>query len=395
MKKAFISILIFFFLFHFVIPGCYYLYNGFFNLYSEIDDPPAMIKAVWLNGLALLLTIIIILALPQKKATIAPKVYDVSYLYYFAAIFSVVYYIQRGGYEGVITGGMAGSLMAYLSIFLNPTVFIVILVFYQKKKYNVGWLLLSFIALVTLTGKRSAIIVVILMLLMYPAFDNYNLYKTKLRRYIAFFFLLSPALFILGSKMRGIDMDLLNNELILKAIFGRLSMIELAGIPIHYKDLGSGFDIDLFNEKYGLVHQLKLMLDSLIPGNIFEFDVMPNQYYRAVFLGYSADYAQDNYLSLNLTLPVYFYMFTGFIPAVILTAMLLVGYYLLWRKYSGNVVVSIALITQLYTMLYYFDFVMWFSQIITTALSILTLYGFVFLRKEAVAYFKNYEKKVV
>ncbi|SEL01008.1 hypothetical protein SAMN04488505_1011309 [Chitinophaga rupis] len=394
MKRAFISVLFFFFIFHFIIPAIYYWYNGFFNLYSDIDDPVALRKSFLINGISILLTAIIIWRLPQKNDKIPANIFNITPLYYFSIFFSLAYYISRGGYEGTVTGNMAGSLLSYIALFLNPSIIIMLLIFYQKKKYNVGAILLSFILFVTVTGRRSAIISVILMLLIYPAFENFSAYKSKLRKYILLFFIGSPLLFFAASRMRGIDLDILQNEILLKAIFGRLSMIELGAIPIHYKDLG-GYNVELFNDKYGIIHQIKLIIDSLIPGNIFEYDVMPNQYYRAIFLGYSIDFVQDTYLSLNMTLPVYFYMYSNFVIAVLCTVITLVGYYYLWKRFSNNIFISIALIGQLYTLLYYFDFVMWFSQFLTTVLTILTINLFVFLRKEAFNYFKGYEKKAV
>src|ERR1041384_748282 len=112
MKKAFISILLFYYTLHFLIPGTYFLISGYYNLYSDVSDWPATFKGFYLNSIMILGSILIIWFLPAPKEQIKPKFYDITKLLYFALLFSVIYYIARGGFEGAISGNMGGSLMS-------------------------------------------------------------------------------------------------------------------------------------------------------------------------------------------------------------------------------------------------------------------------------------------
>ncbi|WP_109695005.1 oligosaccharide repeat unit polymerase [Chitinophaga deserti] len=395
MKKAYISILIFFLVAHFVIPGLYYLYDGFFSIYEAgFNDYEAIKKTYLLNGISLLATSLIVWMLPSKVKQIKPNIKNLTPFFYFSIGLGIVSYVTRGGYEGAISGSTAGSLLNYIMIFINPIVILKVLLFFQEKKYNVGLLFLVTIAYITFTGSRSAIISLFLVILIFPAFSNYEHYKKQIWRYMAIFMVAAPFLFVLASQVRGMEISLLGDDLIIKAIFGRLSMVELSAIPIHYKDSGD-FNMDMFFDKYGIWHQIKLMIDSIFPGNIFTPDVMPNQYYRAIFLGYSEEFVQEIYMSINTTLPVYFYMYTGMTGAIILTVGVLTAYFLVWRKYANNILISVSLITQLYTLLYCFDFVMWFSQVLTTILSLLSIYLYTFSRKKLANYLKKNESAVV
>src|SRR5215831_4016145 len=119
MKRAFISILLFYYIVHFIIPGIYFLIMGSFNTYTDVDDSSGIIKGFLLNSIKVLGTISIINFMPDKKITL-PKFFKLTPLFYFSILFAVVNFFIGGGFEGKLTGSMAGSIFSYLALFLNP-----------------------------------------------------------------------------------------------------------------------------------------------------------------------------------------------------------------------------------------------------------------------------------
>lgn len=388
MKKAFISILLFYYTLHFLLPGSYFLINGYFNLYAaDVTDWPATWKGFALNSAMILGSILVIYFLPAPKRKLAPKYYDITKLLYFSILFSVFFFFMRGGFEGAITGNMGGSFTSYVNMFLKSNFVLMAILFYQKKKIRPGLLFFLFLIYTTLQGSRSGAISLFVVFLMYPVFQNYELYKKKLRRVLLVFLIASPVLFVLATVLvRKADVGV-DSEMILNQIAGRMSFLETSMLPIHYKDNGE-LNLDLFYTKYSLGHQVQLMIDGLIPGSVFEFDVMPNQYYRALFLGYSEEYVMESYTSINLTLPVYLYMYFNEYITVIFSILIIVGYYLLCVKCYHKAIIFLPLLASLYHLLYYFDWVMWFMILFPGILTMLTITGYSITRKAIVAYLK-------
>jgi hypothetical protein len=219
------------------------------------------------------------------------------------------------------------------------------------------------------------------------AFENFSFYKKKILTFLKFAVVVSPILFVYATQIRY-GADYIDYKTIGNLIMGRVSFVELGMIPIHYYDTGD-LDLSLFYEKYGIIHQTKLILDSLIPGDVFGFDVMPNNYYRSIFLGYSEDFVIDNYMSMNITLPVYFYMFMGYFGSLF-TYLYMLGYYSVCKLLKKSPFLVLLLLSTLYETLVYFDWVMVFSQFFIGLLTIIVLKGYIVLREA----FVNGLKKV-
>lgn len=168
---------------------------------------------------------------------------------------------------------------------------------------------------------------------------------------------------------------------------GRMSFLETSMLPIHYKDMND--PLNIFYDKYGLLNQVKQIIDSIFPGNLFGNDVMPNQYYRAAFMGYSVNFVVNVYTSINITLPVYLYMYVGSFFSCLIGIGILVLYYKLLIKSAGNIFIVVPLLASLYHLLYFFDWVMWFLQFFTFMLTSFTVYGFSILRQAFVELIKK------
>lgn len=109
-------------------------------------------------------------------------------------------------------------------------------------------------------------------------------------------------------------------------IIGRISFLELTMLPIVYKDYHLP-NLVIFYDKYSPINQIKLTINNVIPGDVFAFDVYPNQYYRSAFMKYPLQNSKENYTSINLTLPIYFYMYFNSLVAIIISGFLIWIYY--------------------------------------------------------------------
>ncbi len=389
MKKVFISILLFYLIVHFIVPGIYFSFVGSYNTYTNIDDKQAVLQGFILNAVTILGTIVVVYFLPTKKEKklIFPKFYNLTPLYYFSIFLFIVFFFLGGGFEGKITGNSLGSLFNYIAFFFNPFIILLCILFYQRKPFNIIFLCLIYLIYATVTGSRSGFISLFIIFLMYPAFSNYQVYKKSIKKLLIFLLFFTPFLFLAATIFIRKSNIQLDSSFIAKMIMGRLSFLETSMLPIHYKNLDD--PLYIFYDKYGLINQIKLIIDSLFPGNFFGNDVMPNQYYRAAFMGYPVPFVISVYTSINITLPVYLYMYFGGIVSCLIGIGILVLYYKLIVKSVNNIYLLLPLLASLYHLLYFFDWVMWFIQFFTFLLTSLAVYAFAITRKSLVEIIKQ------
>lgn len=391
MKKSFFAILIFYITFHFIIPEIYYLFFSEKHIYSDLIDKASSNKTFLLNVISVLGVMCLIYAFPFKNYKINPVINSpvATELFYFSIIYCLIYLIASGGFKGILSGDLSGSLFNYINLFLNPMVLLLCAMFLQIKKVNVFFMILLYLIVVTISGSRSGIVGLLLLFLIGFGFYNFYIYKKKLKEFIYFFLLISPLLFIFATQLRygssGFDW-----KSIIDNIVGRVSLIESSMIPVHFKDSNS-IHLGLFYEKYGLINQLKIIIDSTIPGNIFNHDVMPNQYYREIFLGRSHSFVIENYMSINMSLPVYFYLLYGYWGVPITILFLFLFFYILY-KYKTNAYINIILLSLLYQILIYFDWAMVFNQLFITFLTMLTLFGYKIFRNSLITLNRQLKK---
>lgn len=375
MKKPFITILIFYLFFHFVIPEIYYLFFADSHIYSDLIDPIASNKAFWLNAVSIFGVICLIYAFPFNNDKTYPVIKSpaATELFYISVVYGLIYLFASGGFSGLLSGKLSGSLYNYTNLFLNPMVLLMCAVFLQVKQVNVFMMVLLYILLATISGSRSGIISILLLFFIGLGFYNFYLYKKNLKKILYFFLILSPFLFIFATYLRygASNMDW---KTIIDKIVGRISLIESGMIPIHFKDANSNH-LSLFYDKYGIINQLKIIIDSTIPGDIFSKDVMPNQYYREIFLGQSHSFVIENYMSINMSLPVYFYLIFGYWGLPI-TILFLFFYFMILYTNRSNAYLTILLLSIIYPILIYFDWAMVFNQFFVTLLTMLTLLGY-------------------
>lgn len=386
MKKAIIGIILYFLVIHIILPALFYWYKDeVFPIYNTFLDMPAFIKAGGLIVVSFSLSLLVLLCLPKGK-TIVPKLNTtaITSLFYFSVLFKLFTFFLYGGYSGLLAGEGAGKINTYIAIFLNPFTLLLILFFGQSKKSSLIKPIIFYVISVTISGSRSGVLSVFFVFFIGLAFDSFYYYKSKIIKFLKYSLILSPVLYVFATQSRSgstIDYSLLQY-----AIVGRMSTVETAMYPVYYKD--NNLDMSLFEEKYNIGNQFKLILDAFLPGQFFDFDISPNNYYRAIFMDASLSYVRENYMSINMTLPVYLYVKYSYF-CVLLTVVYIIGFYYLIDYLRKSPLVAIAFLSCFYSMIFYFDWLMSFTELYSALLTVLTVKLYLFIRGLFLPYFKN------
>ena len=353
---------------------CFYSFYGYSNFYgSSATALTVLDKAFAMNSLALLMACVLVLMLPDRKIQIPPIFQNLGPLYYGVIVYLIIYAFFTGSYQGSISGAQIGTLPNYLNQFIEPSVILVLILFYQRRHANIYLALAAYIALRTVEGSRGAALFVFILCAIYsPLFKKSKIYQTKILRVIIAAVVLSPVLFYVATATQGRQND---TSATARLIFNRISTLETALIPIDCIDNSrKNCNTDVFFKKYEPLRQLEQAIDSMYPGDIWVTDVYPNQYYRAAFLGHTEEYSQTNYMSINMTLPTYFYMYTDFLMACLLTAIAVAGYYLLMIASMNKVYLFAPLLLAFPVFLTGFDFVLPFHYFYSCLLTVGTVF---------------------
>jgi len=379
MKKSIIAIILYLLVVNVFFPAIFYLFNGFSPVYSDLVDLPALIKSFILIVSSFALSIFVLYLWPSKNEEISPNINGrpVSELFYFSIFLKLFVFYYYGGFSALIAGGTNGTVGNYISLFFNPFILLLILLFAQKNRSSIIMAVFFYILSVTLSGSRSGILTIIFVFLIGFSFVTFQGYKKRLYGFLKYSLLITPLIFVYATSLRGYTQNI-NMSVILNQIIGRMSVLETSMLPVHYFD--NGMNLDLFYNKFSIWNQFKLSLDSIIPGQIFDFDVMPNNYYRAIFMGYSQSFVMENYMSVNLTLPIYLYLKYSYF-AVIFTVIYIVGTYKIIVFFKKYPIIVLLILSVFYNLIYFFDWVMVFTQLYKSILTIAFLKMYIFSRK--------------
>jgi hypothetical protein len=362
MKRIFYGILVFYLLLHILGPYLAYVAIGYSPFFAIRDVSEAIPTAFWLNFLSVMLALVFVASLPPGRRTLDARIGRVSSYYYFAIVYSVAAFYYLGGFRGILGGAANGSAIGYLNMFMDLNAIMLILLAMQEANYSIILVFGLFVVGRTMTGSRSAFISLIPVVIAYVPFANFRRHKAAIFTALIVLAIVSPVLFLAATSIRKSSVNDIE-----KLILARVSYLETGAMAIEAK---GRIDAAIFYEKYDLANQVKLVINSLIPGDLFPGDVDPNQYYRSAFMGFTREEAHDNYTSMNMTLPVFLFMYLGFFGAIIVCAAILVIYYLLmvisWPRHKA---IFISLVLSLYGLLTFFDFVMFVRGFLTYMLT--------------------------
>lgn len=333
-----------------------------------------------MNVGGLSLAAIIIYFIPLK-GEIFPKQRILPSTFFIVSSGVTLYFIWiSGGPQGVMEGRYLGTWLSYIGLFLSTGAALNLTITHNSNS-NLVLILLAQIIVSLLAGSRSAPIILL------SSFFVFLASRQSKKRIITFVAavvisgLFSVFLFEVATRIRfydkgkdnvkGIVSDAIDSSRKMTGIdpiIGRISLIEAGMIAIITKEEGRSPDsMRLFYEKYSFLNQLSLFknyffprvvknkLNQYFPG-LFKYDLPPNQYFRAMFMGSTIKEVQEKYLSINITFPVYVYMYSNFFVATALYSLLLVGGYLLVVYFSSrSSIVSIIIFSSMYNFIYFFD----------------------------------------
>lgn len=384
MKIGYILLLVFCAFFHFIMPHFFYQFYGFFSVCFPMDkmlfDQDIYNKVVMMNVLGLLLASFVIYFIPIN-GEILPKTRNLPSTFVLISLGTMLFFIWiSGGPQGVIEGRYLGTWLSYVSLFLTTGAALNLTITHNANS-NIVLILFSQVVVSLLAGSRSAPVILL------SSFFIFLSSKQNKKRIATFFIavvvsgVFSIFFFEIATKIRffnkteGNIKSIVSDALVssqnmssIVPIMGRISLIEPGMIAIITKEQGkSPDDMKLFYEKYSLLNQLSLFknyffprvvknkLNQYFPG-LFKYDLPPNQYFRAMFMGSTIKEVQEKYLSINITFPVYAYMYSNFFVATALYSLLLVGGYLLVVYFSSrSSIVSIIIFSSMYNFIYFFD----------------------------------------
>lgn len=218
---------------------------------------------------------------------------------------------------------------------------------------------------VTLVGssRQGVLILVVAFLAMLISTSKYKKNRNRIYILILCLCLASPFAYMYATARRGGTTAGKGMELI-DHIVGRCSNLEVLGIAIYQKENVIWVQ-ELFEEKYSIENQAKQCVNSLMIGDVFEGDVQPNQYYRAIFLRVPEQQAKETYTSINLTFSGYLYLKYPLVVSWILTIGILMFIFVIATSCKLPSIFSIVLLMFVTSsILDYFDWVMIFNTML-------------------------------
>lgn len=385
MKKLTIWMMVSSWILYLFVPIVYKLMFGRYprNIQSMGYVPESyMTKAAIIISVFFAMCILLIYLLPVKEKTMVGKVTCGSGYYYITIAVYAILAINAGvlNFSNAVTGGANSSLFSYYSMFFYPQVLFLIFLFCVKDNGGLMLLVASYLALTLISSSRSGAVNLGIYLIGFSIVSGFfsskkikietdiKKYKKKIRMIVIALAIVSPIIFVYTTQLRGSTTSNGTNRSI-ETIAARCSCLDEAGLVLYLNDTND-LDKDLFIEKYGLLNQIKCIIDSTIPGAVFEDDVNPNQYYRAVVGYMSVEDAKTYYSSVNLMLPVYMVMKYGLLGGMLFSTMLIVIFYMVVSKMKNSVWQVVLISIVFVEMIYFFDWVMVWKAFFRAALTI-------------------------
>ncbi len=352
MKRILNYTIIFFILVHVLFPLLLYIKFGFFFvlLNHNVEDE-YFIKATVVISVYCLVALIILNFLPKKRSEIK-QTYKYPIVLLFFQLF-LSFYKFSFGYMAEVP-----IIARYFSQFMNPMLLFIVITFYFFLKKDINKIKLCIIIYLTislLSFSRAGIFILFFIFGAFYFFDKTigKYIIKKMYIYIIFGIICAPILYTVSSNNRYHENRKFDVYTI-RQIGGRLSILESAAgvLKATTEDETSK---QLFLDKYGICNQLRISLNTLSPFDFFENDAAPNQYYRMIVNKASQEEIENNYVSINIGLPIYFYLKYGFLPGLIFFSSFLFVIFLILiygKQSSFKVAISIYVF---YMLILYFD----------------------------------------
>lgn len=365
-----------------IFPAMVYLWFGFFYVYYPVSTKYVG-KATAFLVFMLILTICVVKLSRYGNKKIDIKKNDnyilvdnaVIILFWVSVTIRILKYIQTGGFLGIISGESNGTFLAYLSFFfdLRMLYFFVLLRFFRVENIKkIVFYSTVYVAISLMYSSRSGIFFVVLNCgILLFGLKISEKFRKKMIALLIISAIIAPFMFAIATASRGTT-SIFSVEKLCRSIVGRLSIDEVAAIELEQYENGMYKD-QLFEEKYGIVNQSKLIVNTLIPGSLFENDVDPNQYWRAIFSNWSEDTVKMYYTSIYSILPMYLYLKYHGLIGLFLYFLII---YFMFRSTCRMKNQTIALffgVHFFYTVFQYFDWVYHTRDLVSFLLTLLMI----------------------
>lgn len=387
MKRLMIWTIISSWLVHVFVPILYKLYYGVYPHHPQglgyVPDEFETKTAIIISAVYLM-SIIFIFMFKIKDKPIIPRK-DSPVFYYYIVVFIAAVMLIRisgGAYSSALTGGLNGSLYAYFLMFFSPQVLFLMYLYSVGGRKNIILFIGAYLIFTLLSFSRQGALFIALNAVGYifcVKTNGINILKKTIRDTITknkriFIFVatamvvIAPISFVVSSNNRNtISSDA--NHTVIETIAARCSCLETSGLAL-YKYDNDEYDRKVFLNKYGVVNQTARIIDSTVPGTIFNGDVDPNQYFRYIFGYMSYEAARKYYSSVNFMLPIYMIVKYGYVVGIIISILVIAAMsYWILRMKNLNFQVCMACVVLKGT-LYYFDWVMIWKDVLIIALTI-------------------------
>lgn len=369
MKRLFCCTLFLYWLVSVICPMLFFQCFGFYWNLDPKCPPEYMWKATIIVTITIFASILLINLISLKNSKLEKKETNKIGLNYLTFVF-IFYIIGFGVISGfsikkymlmIFRGELSGGILSYIDLIANILCIFILYELYldlpkRKEKQSV----IIYIVYSLINASRAGVLNCVLVIIC-KAFSFKQNKKNKIRNIIVIlsFIVVAPVSFLVITNIRDTSTD---NLKVFHLIVARCSNMETAGLALYQAEEKS-YEKKVFKEKYSLSNQIKLITNTLVIGSVFEDDVYPNTYYRHIFMGYQKDFVRKNYMSINLTLPIYFVLKYSTIPGIFISILVIVFCYLLCEKYRNNGFFRIFAFIGLWNLLYFFDWVHLFSQL--------------------------------
>lgn len=382
MKKIYIFNIFVTLILHIIIPICIYLIFGFQYEYAPVKEQYVYMAAIILAGVLLASAILIVVFSRNKRNITLQNLYDskllggntIEIIFIFTLFINIIKIIQTGNFDSILNGAGNGSIIAYLQLFFDIRVvyFCVLIKSYRAKSFGKIFLWsILYVGISLMYSSRSGILwMVFFNAWIVLGVEISSRMKKNILLIICLAVGISPFLFAYSTNSRATERQ--SAQYMAHKIVARISYDEIAGIELE-QYMENKYQKEIFQEKYGLINQLEQCINSIMPGDLFESDVQPNQYWRAVFVGWSLQGCQEHYMSMTSMLPMYLIMKYGFFYGITISILVIVGIYFLISKIKEPVVSSFLAGVIFYTFFQFFDWCYHFRDMFCFVLTFLMI----------------------
>lgn len=391
MKKIFYTMIGITFCLSIIFPGCVYITFGFFYEYFPVDEKYVFIAAVILTIVLFLFSLTIFLSKHGKEgidscsesqmAAFGEK--EIEILFWICMLLNIYNAVRISDYSDRISGAANGTLLAYVQLFFDMRFlyFGVLLKAYKRGKLrNIMLSSAVYLVVTVLYASRSgAFWIVFFNICLLTSIKTTRYMKKKISILLLALCLIAPFIFVFSTNQRSTTENTVSY--FAKLIVARLSYIEIGGIELE-QYINDTYEEEVFLEKYGVENQVKQIINSALPGDLFEYDVQPNQYWRAVFAQWQPEACAQYYTSTYMVFPMYMILKYGYVLGILLSIIVLYVLYILICRIKNKIVASFLASYFFYCFFEFFDWSYHFRDLLTFLLTALAVHSLCFFRKK-------------